>query len=164
MGSPSAHRLRNALPALSAGAFAVCLALAGGCSNGENALYDPDRTIPIELAIELAPVDSEEPLEPDRSGPTASYSVFAPCTLRLRPQVTSSLDGELRVWNAEALTEQLGGRYEWWLDSLRNYGFSPALVFLEPDTARALFRFVDAKGDTLADSLVVYALPRGGAT
>ncbi|MBP5188980.1 MAG: hypothetical protein J6Z50_07605 [Fibrobacterales bacterium] len=146
------------LRAAAGAVFALLCAAPFSCSNGESAAYDPDRTIAMELRLLVTDYSLTDTLAPSDSTDRAEYRVAVPCTLRFVPEISSLLDDVRRVWTPEELVEHFDGHYEWWLhDTVRNYGFSPAVPILDSAKIRARFLFVDAKGDTIADSLRVVA-------
>ena len=162
MRLPARTRPKNARRAAAGLVPALLCAALLSCSNGESASYDPDRTIAMELRLLVTDYSLADTLEPADPAARSEYAVAVPCTLRFVPELSSQLDEVRRVWAAEELVERFDGHYEWWLhDTVRNYGFSPAVPILDPATIRARFFFVDAKGDTLLDSLRVVAR-RGG--
>ena len=159
MRLPARTRPKNARRAAAGLVPALLCAALLSCSNGESASYDPDRTIAMELRLLVTDYSLADTLEPaDSAGGRAEYRVAVPCTLRFVPEISSLLDDVRRVWAPEELVEHFDGHYEWWLhDTVRNYGFSPAVPILDPAKIRARFLFVDAKGDTISDSLRVVA-------
>ena len=158
MRLPARTRPKNARRAAAGLVSALLCGAFLACSNGESASYDPDRTIAMELRLLVTDYSLADTLEPADSSGRAEYVVAVPCTLRFVPELSSRLDEMRRVWTPEELVEHFDGHYEWWLhDTIRNYGFAPAVPILDPAKIRARFLFVDAKGDTLADSLRVVA-------
>jgi hypothetical protein len=136
-----------------------------GCSDGRDALYDPEETQPLSLELQVLNNPSDSQFVADSSG---WKNLFAPCTLKLVPRVTSQdQKGKTKVWTSEEIVVQLRTDYQWLLvkfntpsDTTYKFGFAPLLDCNElPLQSRAHFIMIDSKRDTLRDSLSLHVIP-----
>jgi hypothetical protein len=147
----------------------LCLALPlllAGCDSPDHPLFDPSDARVLSSVLEVRHGDSLlTPLladgnDTDSAEPAAPlYRVAPPCSLRVSALLLGIRgDDTLRYQTLQELSQDAQTTFLWQIDGEEKYALGQNIsLTLQGERHRALFLLVDARNDTLRDSLVIVA-------